>query len=483
MLKVGAFPRYESVRSPHRLSFGVNILYWIDDDAAGGGLGGALRSLPVSTLRFPGGEVADNYDWKHNAVVRPNEYPGEAASAALKSQRLDYKEFLRQAKDLGIKDIFFVVNLESAYLEPGDTRENILLYARKAAAWVSAVKRLGYKVRYWELGNESYLHTSYSLTAHEYAGALAIFSREMKRADPDIRVGANGPSQWDEVGFADRMTPAQRRYFRTHEISACAGRKGTRCLQEIRDRVPGHARGSPWWKVVVREARSSFDFAAFHDYRKPGEPWNGLAAFSVTARIAALRKHLDRATGKWVEIAVTEWNDPLTASSNSETNAEIALDDVVKLGNFVGAEVGHVHFWPLRFRNKDKQALLSFDARQPTAVYRALGAAAPALSGRFVGQEIVGGSVYVLKTRNERFGWLVIVNRGGQPRAISVSGTLLQVRRISGRRLHTEQSCRPQPQDAPFALPPLSVTLVKVDLDTGISGNSVLPRGSRLSAS
>src|SRR5206468_8260388 len=53
----------------------------------------------------------------------------------------------------------------------------------------------------WELGNESD-HKNYdgSPTAEEYGTAAARFARAMKRIDPSIRIGVNGPGHPDGVG-------------------------------------------------------------------------------------------------------------------------------------------------------------------------------------------------------------------------------------------------------------------------------------------
>jgi alpha-N-arabinofuranosidase len=71
------------------------------------------------------------------------------------------------------------------------TRQQLL---DTAAAWVRyANVTKGYHVRYWEIGNESYL-SSYNgqATAQQYAQDLVDFSTVMKAVDPTIKIGANG---------------------------------------------------------------------------------------------------------------------------------------------------------------------------------------------------------------------------------------------------------------------------------------------------
>lgn len=51
----------------------------------------------------------------------------------------------------------------------------------------------GYAVRYWEIGNESFLnHYNGGATAADYAQDLVAFSQAMKDVDPTIKIGANG---------------------------------------------------------------------------------------------------------------------------------------------------------------------------------------------------------------------------------------------------------------------------------------------------
>ena len=57
-----------------------------------------------------------------------------------------------------------------------------------------ANKEKGYDVKYWEIGNETYLPgTYYPATAREYAEAFGKYARAMKGVDPSIQIGAVGP--------------------------------------------------------------------------------------------------------------------------------------------------------------------------------------------------------------------------------------------------------------------------------------------------
>lgn len=69
---------------------GTNNLYWIDDDRvwANPEFPALLKSLGVQSLRFPGGEVADNYDWETNRLERRGFCPSCGARRMAESAAL-----------------------------------------------------------------------------------------------------------------------------------------------------------------------------------------------------------------------------------------------------------------------------------------------------------------------------------------------------------------------------------------------------------
>jgi hypothetical protein len=79
------------------------------------------------------------------------------------------------------------------------------LLLETATAWVRyASRRKDYHVRYWEVGNESWLSNetwTNGITPETYAADLIEFAKRMKAEDPTILVGANGDSDtwWQAV--------------------------------------------------------------------------------------------------------------------------------------------------------------------------------------------------------------------------------------------------------------------------------------------
>ena len=74
-----------------RKFFGVNSLFWITDDQAraDGKIEKYLREMRCGLIRFPGGEVADNFHWKTNLLDDKRSFPYQEGAS-----QLDFDEFI-----------------------------------------------------------------------------------------------------------------------------------------------------------------------------------------------------------------------------------------------------------------------------------------------------------------------------------------------------------------------------------------------------
>ncbi len=407
---------------------GTNILYWIDNDDAWakGRVPDHLKELGMKTLRYPGGEVADNYDWETNSIERKDRFPFEAKSEKERHARLDYREFLEQAKKLGIKNIFFVVNLEGAFFQPGNINDNIERYAEKAAKWVKAVREAGYKVTYWEIGNESYLRSAYPLTAHEYASALKVFYRKMKDADPSVKIGAIGPHSPygdDGVGYADALGPLATERLRTAllkgEEELCKDLKNKKaCAKSLGAKPASHP--PKWWDVILQEAKDSFDFVVIHRYRTTrlkNKQINFDEPLTLKDNINELKKYIETRKGAKVELALTEWNTPKQVS-DIMTESEHLLDIAEQMGNYLEGGVDFALYWPFRIRGK-QFSIVSFDTKdvyQPYYLFR--------LFNRYHEDALCKADydrksgVYVLCTQGSKSFGLLVINRTKETKKI-----------------------------------------------------------------
>lgn len=230
---------------------GINTNFLTDHSEmrkAGQGFTNALRRMGVRSLRYPGGEKSDEFFWSVPPWEQPQPTlaltgPGGRLSpmadfienyTTFKHKPLDFDEFIALCRELDAEPVI-CVNYDSMYLPPvsekgvAPTKAQLLEHA---IAWVryANIER-GYGVKYWELGNESYLlgHNG-AARAEDYARDFSEFSRAMKAIDPTIQLGANGPTDKDARGKAD-------------------GEDG-----------PG------WWQTVLEIAAADLDFLAIHPY-------------------------------------------------------------------------------------------------------------------------------------------------------------------------------------------------------------------------
>jgi len=250
---------------PHN-PIGINVDYLVDDDRNRPdvrGLAAALKEMHVKWLRYPGGEKSDSYLWSVPPYSKPvptiarwgdDQWPATDHTLvnpdrSWKTIPLDFDTFMGVARAAGAEPVL-VVCFDAQFGPPpknGSTPSAQTLLDT-AVAWVryaNITKRYG--VKYWELGNESYLgNYDGSATAEEYGTTAARFARAMKEVDPSVRIGINGPGFSDGVGDTDKK----------------AGNRVT------------------WWKVVLAHAGADADFLVIHEY--PCWEWGGYERYRTS---------------------------------------------------------------------------------------------------------------------------------------------------------------------------------------------------------
>ncbi len=239
---------------------GINVNYLLDDDANRTGvrpLAEALRDLGAGSLRYPGGAKSDVTFWgeppylgPHPRLARlgPEEWPSDDArvynlpAGRFTINPMDFDEFMGLCRTTGADPILVVAH-DAAYRPstPGGaipSREDLLAAAVAWVRYANLEKRYG--VRYFEIGNESYLDTyDGGSRAEDYARDVVLFSRTMKAVDPSIKIGVNGPVTRDAVGAYDEKAGSL----------------------------------TPWWKTVFSIAGGDIDFVSVHEY--PCMQWYG----------------------------------------------------------------------------------------------------------------------------------------------------------------------------------------------------------------
>ncbi|MDQ6699143.1 MAG: hypothetical protein M3Z36_03040, partial [Acidobacteriota bacterium] len=242
--------------------------------------------LGVGGWRYPGGVFANYYHWQNGIgphdsrpVVRiePDD-PGFSANG------FGTDEALALAAATGVTNLMFTANVNT-----GTPRE--------AADWVRYVNKGTQKVKYWEIGNELYLHIvdangeDYNWTPEQYSDVFTDFATAMREADPNIKLGA-------DVEF----------YY---PFKGCARMGKTGC----------------WTDVILMNVGSQVDFVSVHSGFAPLglAPISGLdAGWDVRTVYSAmlaypvlygellegLGRKIDQLTGDrapLIRIAATEW--------------------------------------------------------------------------------------------------------------------------------------------------------------------------------
>lgn len=358
---------------------GINLNYLADDETGrpprSASLAPTLREMGMRVLRYPGGEKSDSYLWSVPpfgspaptlARTGPGEWPaGDArftddGGSRLVVDPLDFDEFIRVARDAQAEPVV-VVAFDSMYKRAaaGGRAPSRRQLVETAVAWVRYANVLhDYGVKYWELGNESYLRSAVNgaaRSAREYARDANEFAIAMKAVDPSILVGVNGLSL-------------------------------------------------AWWDTVLSVAGDSIDFLAVHAY--PAAEWlrgyedfhAGGPSMTRNARIAtqAIARQEETVRGRRWFIAMTEigsirFDDRGWPNTNDVAHALVLFDLVGR--HLLLPEVRFVQMWGTRFPGGPRQAgeRGQPDATDALADDNSLLAQGLAMSlwGRFLGDELV----------------------------------------------------------------------------------------------
>ena len=303
---------------------GINILYFLENENSINNklYNQKVKSFNFSIARFPGGEVADNYNWKTNTMYK--KYKNVVKDP------IDFDTFMLWKRKLGIKDTVIVVNLEQGLIE-----NDIEKYADLAAQWVYYANKVKlYDIKYWEIGNESYLKgTRYSISASEYAKAVKIYSQKMKAVDPTIKIGVNGPHSLKSFGFIDKLSNKDKSY-----IDSLDKNKRRWYLKSHNFRTY-KILGKEWWRTLKNVDRY-FDFLSLHTYIKDRKDLK-----KSLRNISKLKRFFPSK-----DIAVTEYSYSRYCKLNKVQKLHL-LKDIFKSylynKNFI-----FVNYWPLRYNNE-----------------------------------------------------------------------------------------------------------------------------------
>jgi hypothetical protein len=184
-------------------AWGVNTAAW-DGNLPDAAVPGLLSKAGVTAMRYPGGSIADGYNWQSNSMI-----PGQGGGT---NPGAGFDAFMGVAKAVGAAPII-TVNYGS------NTAGNAGGDPAFAASWVRYANIVkGYGVKYWEIGNEIYGNGEYGSSwetdlhaAHDpttYGKNVALFAAAMKAVDPSIKIGVvlAAPGNWPDGQSPDWNT-------------------------------------------------------------------------------------------------------------------------------------------------------------------------------------------------------------------------------------------------------------------------------------
>jgi hypothetical protein len=356
--------------------------------------------MGCTLIRFPGGEVADNYHWQTNRLDDTKAFPYEEGA-----EQMDFDEFMAWLGTIGAAPIC-VVNLESGFLH-GDVESGV----KEAAEWVRyANVTRKYGVKYWEIGNETdLLGTRYSMTAEQYANAVVRFSQAMKAVDPTIQIGALGPMSPLHAAPLDRVSAEARA-----ELQALpAGERRARGKE-----VEYAKEGPSWWPTVCRIAKGHFDFAIVHRYDNSRTTFPDVLVppLNLEPTVRELDTYLRQQAGREVPLALTEWNVWRNATDLGKLGHALTIAE--QIGNYLSGGIDMANYWPMRYPrgkagNEYFRGLLSYETKEPRAAFHVMKLFREYASGQVVGVETGNEALYAFATHDAQGTSLFVINRLG----------------------------------------------------------------------
>jgi alpha-L-arabinofuranosidase len=177
--------------------FGININYLRDDDSnrpQARPMATAVSDAGMRFLRYPGGGKSNHvlfFDPPHtNGKPMPLTKPYSDFSK--QANMMEFDTFIELCKKTGCQP--HVVVGCGLHLNINDTDIDIERFFYNAVEWVRyANVKMGYGVKYWEIGNENWNKKKYN--ASEFGDIISRFAKAMKEVDPTILIGASGKDE------------------------------------------------------------------------------------------------------------------------------------------------------------------------------------------------------------------------------------------------------------------------------------------------
>lgn len=158
------------------------------------------KEAGITSLRFPGGALANTYRWNDGVGALSDRKPGITFGGTHAPSLFGTDELLEMASRVAA-NLVITVNISAPISEAQDW----IRYINHSRDHQHVGRPLA---RYWEIGNEIYApnepgHT----TALDYAQTANQFAAEMKRIDPDIKIGAALEISFLQAAWMQQVLP------------------------------------------------------------------------------------------------------------------------------------------------------------------------------------------------------------------------------------------------------------------------------------
>lgn len=426
------------------LFWGANFLFWIEDDEAllDGKIEESLKKLPVKSLRYPGGTVADNFHWKTNMLENKFRFPYQEGES-----ETDFDEFMAFCMRVGAEPVL-VVNTESWQI-----KQDLDRGIQEATEWVQYCKDKGYKVKYWEIGNETYWHPFF--TAREYGQAVKRYVQAMKAVDPTINISANGHWDVNMVGTKERTNQSQWETIRQMYLNI-ASKTDTEAADAYADSFKDtdiRNGTEKWWSIVAEECGAYIDMISVHWYFSGSTNMGSMTENLNQIRQLFKSKYPD----KHYTLCMTEYN----CNHNDHKLAISGLFDGI--GRFLNAGVEIANFWPLRNSvDGNRRSMMHINTKEEGYAYQVL---------QLMGNNLKGDMLQTVSDKQI----FPVVTYDGKQLTVLISGRAISAQSVDATMFLPEMEqftlIDAKVYDAP-AMNTVPIRLIENDLPVSVSGSS-----------
>jgi len=356
--------------------FGSNLQWEKDGDGArtphgwAPGLLDQLRASRVASLRFPGGDLANTYRWKHGIGMHDKRIAGLNYGGKSEASSFGTDEFIALCRQAQLEPVI-TVNPTAGADEAADWVEYLnggvsTTWGARRAANGSAQPL---NAPWWEVGNETFNPKQPGFAgAEDYARRFLAYRRAMKARDPNIRVGLVLEGTFLQAAWMASVYP----------------------------HMP------TWNEAVLKVAGSEADFVSVHFYTPHDKVWRDaelhrivMSGSSVlSTNLDAIRALLKRHARPDTPILLSEYGlafaDKFRPSDRIASTESGLFAASLLLHAMAEPQVVRTHHWSLLNNSAYGSLVSEGDTLKRRPVFDAIAAMATLAPGRWLPVRITG---------------------------------------------------------------------------------------------